>query len=428
MYAHPFVYTVAVSVLFGCSLAWAQQVAQEMPDKPHQVSSAVCKTCHQRIYRQWERSMHGQSTALKDPIHGAFYRFVIGTPDQEGVRTKKGTYPVCLKCHAPAAAMDRKTDLTALSAYEEGVNCITCHTMREYKGLKGPDGKLRYGVDAYVFSDTALQAPSGRDYTIHPTGVKPSRPFHPFPMQGNTLLRTSAACMGCHDQRVNFKGAPLCVTGKEYAKFGTFVPCQSCHMPKVGGLTDHSMAGGHGNMVKAGLVMHATAERSGDRLLVSVRLHNQLPHAYPTGAPFRNFFLRVTGYDEAGNAVWRNFKKHPMKEDPKSMFVVVLGDENHKPVPPPKATQVLKDTRMQPNEQRIVEYEIPARNVRLVRVEALYNLVLPPQIRMLKKMSREVPDLPPIQEGLLDPKPVVFAELEIPVAQASAAGVEPGKR
>lgn len=408
------------ALLVWIGMARAEQVAQAMPEKAHQVSSKVCKTCHEKIYEQWEGSMHGQSTALQDPIHGAFYRLVIGDPRKEGIKTKKGTYPVCLKCHSPAAALDAKTDLTALPAYGEGVNCITCHTMKEYKGVEGPDGKLRYGVDAYVFTDEALQAPSGRDYTIHPAGEKPPKPFHPFPMEGNTMLRTSAACMGCHDQRVNFKGAPLCVTGKEYAKFGTFVACQSCHMPKVDGLTDHSMAGGHGNMIQAGLVMNATAERRGDKVLLSVNLHNQLPHGYPTGAPFRNFYLKVTAYDAAGRVLWRNFEKHPMKEDPKSMFVVILGDEHNRPAPPPKATQVLKDTRLQPNERRVVEYEIPGDGIRHIRVVALYNLVLPPQIEMLNKMAKEIPDLPPIADGLLDPKPIVFAEVEIPAAETAS--------
>ena len=410
---------MALWFLTAPNVLLAGQVAQNMPEKPHQMSSELCKTCHEEIYKQWKGSMHGQSTALQDPIHGAFYRFVIGDPAKEGVKTKKGTYPVCLKCHSPAAALDGKTDLTAMSAYGEGVNCITCHTMVEYKGTQGPDGRLRYGVDTYVFSETALQAPSGRDYTNRSgTAEGLPKPFHPFPMTGNTLLRISAACMGCHDQRVNFKGAPLCVTGKEYAKAGSFIACQSCHMPKVDGLTDHSMLGGHGNMIEHGLVMSATAERDGDKLLVSVNLHNQLPHGYPTGAPFRNFYLRVTGYGDEGQVLWRNFKQHPMKEDPKSMFVVVLGDEHNRPVPPPKATHVMKDTRLQPNERRTVQYEIPAEGVRLVRVEALYNLVLPPQVKLLHKMGKENPNLPPLPDGLLDPKPIVFADLEIAETEA----------
>ena len=60
------------------------------------VDSMSCKNCHEEIYNQWSGSMHANSSALKDPIHGAFYKNVIGDPTQEGVKTKKGTYPVCL--------------------------------------------------------------------------------------------------------------------------------------------------------------------------------------------------------------------------------------------------------------------------------------------------------------------------------------------
>ena len=93
------------------------------------------------------------------------------------------------------------------------------------------------------------------------------------------------------------------------------------------------------------------------------------------------------------------------------MFVVVLGDENNQPAPPPKATQVLKDTRLEPNERRTVEYELPAQGVRVVRAEALYNLVLPPQIEMLTKMAKERPDMPPIEKDLFKPKRVAFSEV-----------------
>jgi hypothetical protein len=392
-----------------------QDEVSQSPRKPHHLSSEVCKTCHAQIYGQWRASMHSQSTALADPIHGAFYRFVIGSPAEAGVKSKKGTFPVCLNCHAPSAALDQKTDLTAQAAYGEGVNCITCHTLTEYHGLNGPDGKLRYGVETYSFSEEALQAPSGMDYSAQPLGTSaPSDAFHPFPMQGNPMLKTSQACMGCHDQRVNFKGAPLCVTGQEYAKFGTFIACQSCHMPKVDGVTDHTMAGGHGpGMIRQALVFSMDARKTGDQIKAEVHLHNQLPHAFPTGAPFRNFYIKVTAYDENGNVVWQNFKTHPMKEDRKSMFVVLLGDEHDQIVPPPKATHVIADTRLQPNEKRTITYEIPAKGVKTVYAEALYNLVLPAQIEMLRKMEQEMPDLPPIGEDLLDPKPVAFAEVEL---------------
>ncbi|MDX1334595.1 MAG: cytochrome c family protein, partial [Gammaproteobacteria bacterium] len=103
------------------------------PKAPHEVSSKLCSSCHVQIYKEWEGSMHAQSTALKDPIHGAFYRKVIGDPTKEGV-TKKDKYPVCLRCHAPNAAIQGKTKLDAKPAFKEGVNCILCHTIDGFKG------------------------------------------------------------------------------------------------------------------------------------------------------------------------------------------------------------------------------------------------------------------------------------------------------
>ena len=67
-------------------------------DSVQHVEAKACKQCHEEIYAQWEGSMHANSSALKDPIHGAFYKNVIGDPTKEGVKTKKGrrTCPRCL--------------------------------------------------------------------------------------------------------------------------------------------------------------------------------------------------------------------------------------------------------------------------------------------------------------------------------------------
>ncbi len=155
------------------------------PSAPHEVSSELCGACHKEIYAEWKTSMHAQSTALKDPIHGAFYRKVIGDPTEEGV-TKKGKYPVCLKCHAPNAALQKKTKLDSKPAFNEGVNCVYCHTITKFKGTTKKNGKLRLGQAAYENSTTHLQAPSGKNYTTAamPDNVSPiTKPFHPFPME-----------------------------------------------------------------------------------------------------------------------------------------------------------------------------------------------------------------------------------------------------
>jgi len=127
------------------------------------LTSKKCKKCHEDIYDQWKGSMHAQSTALKDPIHGTFYRLVVGDPEKEGVRTgkNKDKYPACLQCHSPAAAKAGKTNLSAKKAYAEGVNCISCHTLTKFKGTKKPGGGLQLGMKAYEYSTTHIQGPLG---------------------------------------------------------------------------------------------------------------------------------------------------------------------------------------------------------------------------------------------------------------------------
>ena len=92
-------------------------------------------------------------------------------------------------------------------------------------------------------------------------------------------------------------------------------------------------------------------EREGDMLKATLTVRNRLPHAYPTGAPFRNFFIRVATYDKDGKQLWKNYKVHPIKDDPKSAFWYPgrRGRQTHRP---PKATQILADSRLKPNEER----------------------------------------------------------------------------
>ena len=121
----------AVAAL-GCSLAITVSVASA--ESIREVSSEVCQNCHKEIYQQWKSSMHANSTALSDPIHGTFYKQVAGDPLQEGLKTKSGAYPVCLQCHVPNAALDKVTKIDAKVSYQEGVNCVACHTIKAFKG------------------------------------------------------------------------------------------------------------------------------------------------------------------------------------------------------------------------------------------------------------------------------------------------------
>lgn len=391
----------------------------------HHVDAKSCKQCHEEIFNQWQTSMHANSSALKDPIHGAFYKNVVGDAKAEGVKLKNGKYPVCLKCHAPSAALDKKTKLDAKPAYGAGITCVTCHSFKAFKGNENAEGKPLYGVDAYEVDTESLHGPSGNTYTVErtPDDAKwPTPIHHPTPMTGNkaSLFKSNEACMGCHEKRSNMKGTPLCVTGQEYRDSKSFAPCQSCHMatvtvqkldkgkPVAGqfiSIPDHSMLGGHSaKMVSRGIMLDMKTEKNGDMLKATITVKNRLPHAFPTGAPFRNFYLKIAAYDANGKEVWKNYKKHPIKDDKKAAFWYTLGGEDNKPAAPPVATQVLADTRLKPNESRTLEYEIPLKGAKIIRAEALYDLLLPP---IKARVKGKIPD------DLLRPKLAASAEVRL---------------
>lgn len=405
-------------------LPFATAVTAEDSKSIHHVDATACKQCHEEIYTQWHGSMHANSSALKDPIHGAFYKNVMGDPLEEDLR-KEGKYPVCLKCHAPVAAIDKKTKLDAKPAYGNGITCTVCHSFKGFKGNDSADGKPLYGIDAYEIDSQGLYGPTGNTYTTKrtPEDAKwPTPIHHPQPMTGNMagLFKSNDACMGCHEKRDNAKGAPLCQTGKEYRSGDNFVACQACHMPIVTvpkmkdgkvvegetvSIADHTMGGGHdGKMVTRGLAMTMDSEREGDTLKAKLTVRNRLPHAYPTGAPFRNFFIKIAAYDENGKELWKNYEVHPIKDDPKAAFWYTLGDDSGKPTSPPVATKLLADTRLKPNEMRTLEYEIPLAGAAIVRAEALYDLLLPP---IKANVKGKIPD------ELLQPKLAASVEIRL---------------
>lgn len=394
-------------LLLGADQGRTEDTAPRAKVRPHRArladqTSRTCGRCHKEIFQQWQSSMHARSTALDDPIHAAVYRSEVGDPAQEGL-TKNGQVPVCLKCHAPAAARDGKTDLSARPLYQEGVGCTTCHTIKNFTGQEGPDGQLRYGIDAYEFSDEALQGPSGRFLgSDHPENAG----GHPFPVHGNSaVLRSNEACLGCHARRNNAHQLPVCETGDEIATAKTTGTCLTCHMPVIDGLADHSMMGGHSpEMVARGLQMKVElipGETPETPFSAELHLTNLLPHRFPTGAPFRNVFVVLSAHDARGDVLWKSSSAaHPLKDDPQAVLLVALGDDAGHPAPPPQATKILGDRRLAPGETRVLRYPVPRTEFAYVKAEAFYDLVLPP---MKEKLREKVP------ASLLEPRWIATA-------------------
>ncbi|MBF0631405.1 MAG: cytochrome c family protein [Magnetococcales bacterium] len=375
---------------WGLSLGWVGTGMAEIKKPPlHHLPAAACGECHKELYQQWAGSMHAQSSALKDPIHKALYMDQVGDPTLEGVKHKvSGGYPPCLKCHAPNAARDGKTKLDAMESYGEGVSCVSCHTMARFQGVQGKEGEpLKVGIDAYAVSDTHLQGPNGafagKKMTHSPGSAVGELAVNSFPHQANgQLFKTSDICLGCHDKNINPFGVPVCATGPEFVQSGNTVTCQSCHMPTINGFTDHSMAGGHNPaMLKRGILVTMTGEKTARGGKIHVTLKNLLAHNYPTGAPFRMMVLRLTVLDAKGGEVWKNYNANPMEEDAKAVLMLRLVDENDKPAASPNAKKIKGDSRLKPGESRTLDYEIPVAGGVKVRAELSYSLLLPPIVK-----------------------------------------------
>lgn len=393
------------------------------------VSSEVCGSCHKDIYDQWAGSMHANSTALNDPIHATFYKKVVGDPLQEGVTMKNGKFPVCLQCHAPNAALENSTKLDSKVAFREGVNCVACHTLKSYKGINAPNGKLRLGMKSYELTDS-LQGPAGFTRGVQELiaandmfggapaddSAKPNphlgegvtldgKEIPSLPMEANAgLMKSNAACMGCHDKRNNAHGVPLCATGNEYMVSKSDVTCQYCHMPMVNDEADHSMGGGHdGGMLKRSIVFTMDARSENGKVMVNAKLKNQQPHALPTGAPFRNLVFKLMAYNDQGEVIWENAPDQVAKDDPQAYFAYLLADDAGKDAMPPTATQLGADTRLRPHELRELAYEIPADGVVLVRGEVHYNL-------LWKILADQFQHLP---EDLRAPRVIAAAETRL---------------
>lgn len=381
-------------LLLSAVTAWGAETPEGRPPL-HHVPSANCGECHKEIYLQWAGSMHASSSALNDPIHGAVYGMEAGSPTAEGVTLKAtGAYPPCLQCHAPNAARDKTTKLDANPAYAEGVNCVACHTMQSFKGVKGSDGTMRMGAAAYDYSPDHLQGPDGAPHGSQPVaapGGDGAATANSFPHQANAqLFKGSEVCMGCHQMMYNPYKLPVCTIGDLLTGDNGPAPtCQSCHMPVVNGFVSHEMAGGHDpQRVRKAVALSITAKPEGEKVKTVVTLHNTLLHTMPSGAPFRNMVVKVTALDDKGQVVWRNFKENPGKEDPQSFLILKLVDNEGKPAMAPQATQIAGDTRLQPNEKRQLAYDIPASGVKSVRAELFFNLMTKP---MMEKIGDKLP-------------------------------------
>ncbi len=223
------------------------------PDPGRAELNAQCVQCHPAQADQWQGSLHQRAFVDEDFAH-AFAR---------------ERRPFCRSCHAPEA--DPAAAPTPALA-ELGVSCVTCHVP----------------PSAGLPRDAVLASPRST----------PAAPA-PHPVLRRSTFASADACAGCHEftaSRSPDLQMQSTVTEHRASAFADR-SCQSCHMPptSTGGRAHGFPASRDPRMLRAAI--QATAEREGDRVMVSLEL-GAVGHALPTGDMFRRLVVELCEPDD----------------------------------------------------------------------------------------------------------------------------------
>ncbi|MEA3418694.1 MAG: multiheme c-type cytochrome [Campylobacterota bacterium] len=330
--------------------------------------SEDCKQCHAGIYKEFSGSMHAHSTPQKDPIHNS----VWANHPQHKKLERYG----CGKCHTPAADNLDKMVTKGQKAlpdmnnetHQAGITCAYCHRIQS--------------IEHHQKSNTNIISKEEKKY-FGTLKEHIESPYHGIVTEGNEHMKNGNVCIGCHSHKRNKWGLNVCSTNIDNELDGA--NCVSCHMPKIeGSVTDfkdtkvhafHGFAGTHFHSEMLEKYVDISIVRNIDNFVVII--DNQTSHALMLH-PLRLAVLKVK--------VARNGEITKLKDE---AFVRVIGKDG-KPAMPWAADKTLKDTIIQANEKRSVNYDFKLRKGDKVDVVLGYFLVNPKVVRQLKLENEKV--------------------------------------
>ena len=229
------------SFLFGEDRPFAPSLARTATggafDEQSLANSRTCGTagCHSEILEEWLPSAHRY--AAMDPL---FQKVQTVMAEQNGPETTR----YCAGCHDPISLFAGtknlfREDLTALRGYQEGVSCLSCHSIRE-TDVQGNADYVTAQPAAYLFQWQERGAGKlASDFLIRTYPDEHRR-------LSKRVFKAPEYCAACHkqfiDQEVNrvgwvqlqnqydnWKASHWFVEGSA----AKTVECRECHMPLV---------------------------------------------------------------------------------------------------------------------------------------------------------------------------------------------------
>lgn len=345
-------------VLFLTGTTWAQVIT----------SAQECKNCHATIYTHWQKSRHSIST----PEHSQIYRAMFS-------ETNQASRAACQKCHEPLSSPGF-AELTSPKLRQEGISCDFCHAT-ELTGsgantwFKPIPGNIKTGP----YKD-AISTSHGFKYSAD--------------------LGKAKFCLTCHNNTDHPHGVSFIDLENEWKKSSFYrlnISCQDCHMPAISGITaelgklrdntyNHQFYGAFNDEILTDCIkLELQADKTGNDYFLTVKVKNKTAgHGIPGASPLRMVLLNIDAKDELKQTIWKNYYTNPLKEDPQGVFIKLLEDQNGRaPALFWKAAGERFDSRLLPDEERILKYTLQNIPAKTIQATLVYYIAPPPLLREL---------------------------------------------
>lgn len=276
------------------------QKAKTIEELAQMYDSSSCKACHEKIYQDWENSIHSRSifgtgrtaATLKTTIEvGLMGWDYSGVKKPEDVKVKH--LMICAKCHLPqlqdaedSVAQEIVRAVYAYSAGDEkaestlkklSINCMICHNRNAivHKWVDGfPEKGVVYGSKEGIHAD-------------------PANPK----IKKSPIMSESILCGQCHGLGPNFELENPSQCGTLYGSYlwayqaeGGTEKCQDCHMKKSGlghNMQSYRDSGMGKAAVKFDVEAYGNYWRDGAKIVpqafVKVEMTNKTGHTIPDG-------------------------------------------------------------------------------------------------------------------------------------------------
>lgn len=367
-----------VFLLMTCSFG-AASINHKLADPKN------CSGCHAEQYNDWKTTWHSKAHEKNNPLFSSVVDYVKLISH----KTKADVLTHCAKCHNPKLQIksvsdsymyakafgvetshSKKIDSALVAKHTQtGISCFICHNIDK---LDDKNSTKEGGLDVVHWTKG--------DLIVGPF-TKNNRPgFHQME-QREHFLTGNKLCLTCHQGSGNYNDLDGYQTGEEIATQPNSPRCVECHMsstkksviaptitrqgelPVVRNIRSHIFAGARNSKVLENTVSLLIQPKIDN---IEFYIKNLTPHRAPTGFSGRSLVVEFTFYDKNKKVIGKQ------SVDFRAIYEDKYGNEALSYV----AKNLKKDTRLKPNELRVIKLERP-KNASMVTVNIWYYLLAP---------------------------------------------------